>query len=176
MISSNGAFLPIDKHTRVIGNSRSNINHVITSDISNTIFSCVFLSDISDYFPIAIIVERKNEKQDNIRCNKQSYFFRNLKKFNYDSFIDNLQSSINNFQHSLSFNYSNEVEKSFSNFIKLVTSTINTHASLIKASRRKRKLMNKPWITKDILVSIQRKQKSYINFFQNGTEIEKNIV
>ena len=77
MISSNGAFLPIDKHTRVIGNSRSNINHVITSDICNTIFPCVFLSDISDYFPIAIIVERKNEKQDNIRCNKQSYFFRN---------------------------------------------------------------------------------------------------
>ena len=84
-----------------------------------------------------------------------------------------MQSSINNFRHSLSFNYSNEVEKSFSNFIKLVTSTINTHAPLIKASRRKRKLMNRPWITKGILVSIQRKQKSYINFFKNGTEIEK---
>ena len=67
MISSNGAFLPIDKHTRVIGNSRSIIDHVITNDISNTIFSCVFLSDISDHFPIAIIVERKNKKQDNIR-------------------------------------------------------------------------------------------------------------
>ena len=65
MILSNGAFLPIDNHTRVIhvGNSRS-IDHVITKDISNTIFSCVFLSDISDHFPIAIIVEHKNKKQD----------------------------------------------------------------------------------------------------------------
>ena len=60
MISSNGAFLPIDKHTRVIGNSRSIIDDVITNDIFNTIFACVFLSDISDHFPIAIIVERKN--------------------------------------------------------------------------------------------------------------------
>ena len=77
MISSNDAFLPIDKYTRVIGNSRFIIDHVITNDISNTIFSCVFLSDISDYFPIAIIVERKIKKQDNIRCNKQPYFFRN---------------------------------------------------------------------------------------------------
>ena len=38
MISSNGAFLPIDKHTRVIDNSRSIVDHVITNDISNTIF------------------------------------------------------------------------------------------------------------------------------------------
>ena len=70
MISSNGAFLPIDKHTRVIGNSRSIIDHVITNDISNTIFPCVFLSDISDHFSIAIIVERKNNQQDNSRFNK----------------------------------------------------------------------------------------------------------
>ena len=77
MISSNGIFLPIDKHTRVISNSRSIIDHVITNDISNTIFSCVFLSDISDHFPIAIIVERKNKQQDNSRYNKQPYFFRN---------------------------------------------------------------------------------------------------
>ena len=68
MISSNDAFLPIDKHTRVKGNSRSIIDHVITNDIiSNTIFSCVFLSDINDHFPIAIIVERKNKQQDNSR-------------------------------------------------------------------------------------------------------------
>ena len=70
------------------------------------------ISDISDHFPIAIIVERNNKQQDNSRYNKQAYFFRNLKKFNYDSFIDNLQSSINTyFRHSLSFKYSNEVDK-----------------------------------------------------------------
>ena len=38
MISSNGAFLSTDKHNRVIGNSRSIIDHVIINDISNTIF------------------------------------------------------------------------------------------------------------------------------------------
>ena len=38
MISSNGVFLPIDKHSRVLGNSRSIIDHVIINDISNTIF------------------------------------------------------------------------------------------------------------------------------------------
>ena len=77
MISSNGAFLPIDQHTRFIGNSRSIIDHVIINDISNTIFPCVFISDISDHFPTAIIVEQKNKQQDNSRYNKQSYFFRN---------------------------------------------------------------------------------------------------
>ena len=33
MISSNGAFLPIDKHTQVIGKSRSIIDHFITDDV-----------------------------------------------------------------------------------------------------------------------------------------------
>ena len=33
--------------------------------------------------------------------------------------------------------------------------------------------MNKLWITKGILVSIRCKQKLYINFFLNVTEIEK---
>ena len=84
-----------------------------------------------------------------------------------------MQLSINNFRHSLSFNYGNEIEKLFSNFIELVTTTIDTHAPLIKASRKKRKLMNKPWVTKNILVSIRRKQKLYINFFKNDTEIKK---
>ena len=64
MISNNGAFLPIDKNTQIIGKSRSIIDHVITNDISNTIFQCIFLSDISDHFPIAIIVQRKNKNQD----------------------------------------------------------------------------------------------------------------
>ena len=59
-----------------------------------------------------------------------------------------MRSSINNFRHFLSFNFSNKLERSFSNFIQLVTTTINTHAPLIKVSRKKPKLMNKPWITK----------------------------
>ena len=88
----------------------------------------------------------------------------------------NLQSSINTFRHSLFFKYSNEVDKLFLNFIELLSAPINMHAPLTKALRKKRKLMNKPWITKGILVSIRRKQKLYINFFKNGTKIEKNIV
>ena len=80
MISSNGAFLPIDKHTRVIGNSRSIIDHVITNDISNIIFPCVFLSDISDHFPIAIIVERKNKKNKIILYTISNLTFLEIKK------------------------------------------------------------------------------------------------
>ena len=70
-------------------------------------------------------MECKNKKQDNIRCNKQLNFFRNKKKINCNCFIDKLQSSINNFGHSLSFKFSNEVEKTFSNFNELVSTTIN---------------------------------------------------
>ena len=79
MLSSNCAFFPIDQHTRVIGKSRSIIDHVITNDISNIIFPCVFLSDIRDHFPIAIIVKCKNKnkiKLDAIR----NFTFLEIKK------------------------------------------------------------------------------------------------
>ena len=43
MISTNGAFLPIDKHTRVIGKSRSIIDYVTTVQmISLTQFFLVY--------------------------------------------------------------------------------------------------------------------------------------
>ena len=86
MISSNGAFLPIGKHTRVIGNFRSIIDHVITNNISNVIFPCVLLSDISDHFPTAIIVERKKNKI--ILDAISNLTFSKIKKINYESFIN----------------------------------------------------------------------------------------
>ena len=54
MLSSNEAFSLIDKPTRVTGNSSRTIfvDHILTNDTSNIIPSCIFLSDISDHFPM----------------------------------------------------------------------------------------------------------------------------
>jgi len=46
------------------------------------------------------------------------------------------------------------------------------HAPIRIESCKKQKLMNKPWITKGILISIRAKQKLYKTRFLNGTETQ----
>ena len=56
MLASNGAFLLTDKPTRIFGETRTRIDHIITNDTCNVIYLCVFLGDISDHFPVACLV------------------------------------------------------------------------------------------------------------------------
>ena len=53
----------------------------------------------------------------------------------------------------------NQLDLMFTNFIPDLKATIDKHAPLQKISRKKRKLLSKPWITKGILVSMKNKQK-----------------
>ena len=46
----------IDIPTRVSGESKTTIDHVITNDIHNVIYPCVFLSDISEHLPVACLM------------------------------------------------------------------------------------------------------------------------
>ena len=50
MLTSNGAFLLIDKPTRVTNTSSSNMDHIITKDNNNILYPCVFLSGLTDRF------------------------------------------------------------------------------------------------------------------------------
>ena len=68
---------------------------------------------------------------------------------------------------------SNELNKIFTDFVALVHSFISKHAPLVPASRKKRKLLQKPWITKEIFVFIRHKQKLYIFHYLHGSELQK---
>ena len=52
MLNSNGVYSLIDKPTRVTGSSVTIIDHILTNDTSNIIYPCMFLSEISDQFPV----------------------------------------------------------------------------------------------------------------------------
>ena len=56
MLNSNGVYSLIDKPTHVTGTSSTNIDHILTDDTSNIIYPCIFLSEISDYFPVGFLV------------------------------------------------------------------------------------------------------------------------
>ena len=51
---------------------------------------------------------------------------------------------------------------------------INNHAPLQTLSRKKKRLQQKPWITKGLLTSIKNKQKLYKTCFLNGNDLDKH--
>ena len=57
----------------------------------------------------------------------------------------------------------------------LSKSKIRRILTLQKISRKKRKLLSKPWITKGILVSIKNKQKIHKTCYCKGNDFEKQI-
>ena len=61
----------------------------------------------------------------------------------------------------------------FDSFYYLFTSTINAHAPLKKLTRKQKRLKNKPWFTKGLWISIQRKQKMHKTHYINGFSVAK---
>ena len=173
MISSNGAHMLIDKPTRISGDCSSIIDHIITNDCSNLIYPCVFLSDLSDHFPVACFVASNSSNSKSSPRKKLAFYYRDIKRFDKDLFATDLCNNLELYFYIDVFESAHDVDLKFSNFVNIVSSCINQHAPLKKASRRKSKLINKPWITKGILISIRRKQKLYINCYKNGSDAQK---
>ena len=97
MLSSNGAYMLIDIPTCVSGESKTTIDHVITNDIHNVIYPCVFLSDISDHLPVACLVASAPKSSTGMPKNnnlKENYMYRDTKHFDPDQFKMTLQQSI----------------------------------------------------------------------------------
>ena len=174
VLASTGANLFIDKPTRVFGETRTLINYIITNDTSNIIYPSVFLSDISDHFAVACLVaNNSNSKNNRSHINKVSYSYRDMSRFDIEQCRLELINSLDAFSTTLSLETSTDKNFGFTKFINVLSDSIDKHAPFKEASRKKLKLISKPWITKKILVSIKKKQKLHAKFYKTGTEAQK---
>ena len=58
----------------------------------------------------------------------------------------------------------------YDKFINIIKQAIDEHAPMEIASRKRQKLLERPWITRGLLVSIKRKQKMYKTHFLSKDE------
>ena len=168
MLWSNSTFQLINKPTRVTKQSTTIIDHILTNDTTNVIYPLILLSDITDHYPTACIISSVAGKKY-----VPSHYYREFKHFNKDDFLSDLINSIDSFYSTLSLSSSELVDISFDKFVNLFRECIDRHAPIRKASRKKVKLSNKPWITKGIFVSIKKKQKLYVTHYLKGSYLEK---
>ena len=65
------------------------------------------------------------------------------------------------------------VENSFKQLVNFITEIIEKHAPLQTASRKQKRIHEKPWTNSELLQMIKLKQNLYKTHFLNGNEFNK---
>jgi len=117
--------------------------------------------------PVFVLIEQRNQHS----FHKNEYFKRTFKNFDSISFCNDLYCCLESY-FIIPKNES-ELDIMFTNFLNDIRNTIDRYTPLQKRSKRKVKLMSKPWLTKVILISIENKQKLPKTFYRNRNNFEK---
>ena len=173
-ILSHGAIPLITKTTRISNNSSTIIDHIITNDSKHELQSFIVKSDLTDHYPIFCVI---NKNSTNNNKNIEQFFYRDKTKFCLESFCKELQTDLDNyFSHQPTPFNENFNELVFNNFVHIISHSIDTHAPLRPISRRLRKLLQKFWITKDLLTLIKKKRRMFKSHFLSGEEKKNHFI
>jgi len=91
LLASNAALQLINKPTRVTKTSKTIIDHIITNNISNIIHPCIFLSDLSNHYPVACIIAGKPS------THQKAYIpvtYRDMRRFIGENYLMDLNISL----------------------------------------------------------------------------------
>ena len=141
-------FMPIiTKPTRITDHTATLIDHIYTNMPEKLMKSGLCLADISDHLPIFCTIA------NTLPTNNEPRFFRDFRHFNEDAYHQDLLAV--DFKTLIS----NDVNESISTILDNLRAITDRHAPLRKASKRQRKRLERPWISKAIMHSIKQKQK-----------------
>ena len=143
----------IDQPTRVTAHSKTLLDHIYVNSRQQNVSGGIAVSDISDHFPTFAVIEIKagQKKQTD------QIFTRDLKNFNVEAFLQELNSNFTDLQ----ITDGASMHQQFDKFVNDFTEIVNTHAPLKRATRREKRLISKPWLTKGLLKSIKSKNKIF---------------
>ena len=150
----------VNKATRISDSSKTLIDHVYVNNEQKKTLGGVALMDISDHLPtFAVIPNCKPITK------LSTQVFREMKNFHTELYLRDLQEKYLYFNPNQS-----NIHDAFLKFITVFNETVDLHAPLKKCSRKDKKLKEKPWITKAILISIKKKNQLFSNLHKKFTE------
>ena len=133
----------------------------------------VFLYKLADYYAIYCSIFNPNLKDLN-KCDS-SFTFRNIYSVNGTNFRNDLESLLT----PMIFNTTNSpltyssLDQNFRQLVTAIPEVIEKHAPLQTASRKRKRMQHKPWLTKGLFISIKNKQTLYKKFFLSNNEFGK---
>ena len=166
MLSSHALYPTITRPTRITPNFFTIIDHIITNCNSHDISPGIIESDLTDHYTVFCIIQNTITRK---RHNK--YYYRAMKNFDSEKFPVDFASKLHNYDlPDLNVNNVNNV---FDEILEIISSTTNTHAPLKLATRKKQKILSKPWLTKGNIKSIRHKQFIHKSFYLLGSDQQK---
>ena len=166
-LNSIGCNQMIDVPTRFAYNCKSSLlNHVYTN-ITKETYCGVCLYEVSDHLPTFFVVAKFKccliNKRRSIRC---------MKNFNLEDFLVDMKRNLSKFDFdSPDSNINNDV----CNLTTTFKTVLNKHVALRTMTRKEKKLSEKPWITKGILVSLKMKNKLFRACFKSNNADKKAV-
>jgi hypothetical protein len=158
LMYSNGLYPLINKPTRITAHSKSIIDNIYTSELVVGNSSGIIINDISDHLPVFTVCnyacDNKYVVNDSIKKNRV------FNDFTIGKLVDDLSDTD---WHEV-FEV-DDVNFCYDSFMSVLTRKINLNCP-VKHSTNKNKKLNKPWITRALLISCKRKNMLYKQFLK----------
>jgi hypothetical protein len=166
-LCSHSLFPTIILPTRVTLKTKTLIDNIFMNSFSDNMSSGNLTISISDHLAQFVCIPGKPPIKNKIKS-----FRRNLKKFDTNTFIE----EISNINWELHIKENDSVNESINFFLKTFENVLNRHAPYKELTKKQIKLHSKPWITSGILKSIYAKNILYKKFINSKNDNIKNVL
>ena len=146
----------IDLPICITDHSKTLLDHIYVNDPKHSYTSGVLLCDLSDHMATLVSISAKKF------CVKSTdqFLIRDMKNFN----LENILRALGNDLTTANLNSIESAQDAFDKFEEVLHIVVNKFAPLKKASRKEKKLSQKPWMSREQLNLIKQKKKFLNNF------------
>ena len=116
----------------------------------------ILVNPISDHFPLYCTLKLKYTSKKS-----QPLYIRNFSKLNNDQLLSQTTQQLSNLLNNFIETPSEDIHQQFQKLSDTLKTIVNNNIPLEKLSRKKTKLKEKPWLTKEILNEIKIKNKMF---------------
>ena len=130
------------------------IDNIFSNNLENSFICGNIVTETMDHFTqVCIVASHPNP----LNYSKQRKKIRDYSSFSANRFLSKLQ------EIEWSNSSDNDTNQSFTTFYKKINCLVNKHAPMKTLSKRRGKILSKPWITKGIRTSIRIKNNLFFN-------------
>ena len=142
--------------TRITKTSATCIDHLYTNNKTSIIKKFILIDNISDHFPLLGIINLKLKHK-----HQEQIWSRNFSKINSEQLQFDTQMKMQQLLNQFLANPTESIHTEFKLLTDAIKEIVNNNLPLIKLSKKKSRLKQKPWLTKALLISAKNKNKMY---------------
>ena len=143
----------IDLPTCITDHLKTLLDHIYVNDPKHSYKSRVLLCDLSNHMSTFVCISTKKP----VVKNTKKFLIRDIKNFELEEYLRTLSIEL----YAANLDSINSVHDAFDKFEEVLQNTANKFAPLKKASRREKKISQKPWLTRKLLNKIKTKNKLF---------------